>query len=111
MKYSNCFIFAVSKWVTKGGWLAMRRSLAGPYPHFVHIEDLPEDTPAKHFVAKNNPWFMTPIFEGKVLDTVGNVKPPKVSGLFDFVLLFFWLVYFIGIFFFFYGIFTWVFAS
>jgi len=97
MKYSNCFIYAVHRWVTRGGWLILRKSQKGPYPHFIHADELPEDLKATHYVAKYKHIVFTPIFRGKVLNIIGNVKPPKVTGKLEWSLLLFWLMYFVGV--------------
>jgi hypothetical protein len=97
MTYSNCFIHAVSRWVTRGGWLIMRRSHAGPYPHFIHADYLPEDLLVSQFVAVKSGRSMRPFFQGYIMDKLGAVKPLEVEGKIEWVLFGFWFTYFMGL--------------
>jgi hypothetical protein len=40
MTRSNCLIFALTKWVKHGGYLVVRKSRWGPFPHFLWSPDL-----------------------------------------------------------------------
>jgi hypothetical protein len=83
----------------------MRRSVAGPFPHFIHADDLPEDLPVRQFVP--NPGVPCDIlFEGHEEEALGSVKPPPVKGAVDWGLLLFWLIYLIGCF----KVFGWLWA-
>ena len=35
---SNCFFFAVGRWLSRGGYLLIRKSRLGWWPHFLHGE-------------------------------------------------------------------------
>jgi hypothetical protein len=37
---SNCLIFALQRWVSRGGYLVVRKSRWGPFPHFLWSPDL-----------------------------------------------------------------------
>jgi hypothetical protein len=39
---SNCLIWALGQWKRHGGYLIMRRSHWGPFPHFLWSADLRE---------------------------------------------------------------------
>ena len=40
MKRSNCFVYAIRQFVTPGGYLVVRRSQFGPWPHVLWSPDL-----------------------------------------------------------------------
>lgn len=68
---NNCFFFALSKWFKNGGYLAIRKSHLGNFPHFLWIKDLknadlehytpiePPDKQKERFIDKF-------LFKGKV---------------------------------------------
>ena len=37
---SNCLVFALARWVSRGGYLVVRKSRWGPFPHFLWSPDL-----------------------------------------------------------------------
>ena len=37
---SNCLFFVIAKWWKHGGYIIIRRSKQGPYPHFIWCKDL-----------------------------------------------------------------------
>lgn len=37
---SNCLFFALRKWICEGGYLIVRKSHSGPFPHFLWSRDL-----------------------------------------------------------------------
>lgn len=83
---SNCLFHAVWRWIRHGGWLIIRRSHAGFYPHFIHADHLPADLPCSQYVAK--PGIPCDIvFDGEVKETIGEIKPPAVLGWVDWVVL------------------------
>ena len=60
-KYSNCLIFAFRLWLTGGGYLLVRKSRAGWFPHFLWCADL-ADAMVLHFAPRNiAPWWYRPI--------------------------------------------------
>lgn len=67
---SNCLIFAVSRVLTRGGYLLVRRSRWGWWPHFLWAESL-DPLRIEHFapVAGGRPRLFPPlIFQGHILD-------------------------------------------
>lgn len=64
-KYNNCLFFAMYKLIKNGGFLLMRKSKYGPFPHFLWSQDLKS---VEHFVpVKPRNRLMPPlIFRGKV---------------------------------------------
>lgn len=90
-------IYAVWKWIRHGGWLLMRKSHAGPYPHFIHAARLPDDLPVSQFVVDDptTPCWL-PLFRGDFKTALDGVEPPPVKGYLDWPLLLFWVTYFIG---------------
>jgi hypothetical protein len=92
---SNCLFYAAWRWIRRGGWLLIRRSPHGPWPHFVHADELPEDLHVHQYAHKPNvPCDI--VFDGEVQETLGTVKPPPSNG-FDHVLFWFWMLYLLGI--------------
>ena len=60
-KYSNCLIFAIRLWLTGGGYLVVRKSRAGWFPHFLWCADL-ADARVLHFAPRKiAPWWYRPI--------------------------------------------------
>jgi len=60
-KYSNCLIFAFRLWLTGGGYLVVRKSRAGWFPHFLWCADL-ADAMVLHFAPRKiAPWWYRPI--------------------------------------------------
>lgn len=92
---TNCLFYAAWRWIRHGGWLLIRRSHAGLYPHFIHADELPEDLPCSQYVAKPGvPCNI--VFDGEIKKTIGAIKPAP-SGGFDGVLFAFWFLYLAGI--------------
>lgn len=67
--YSNCLIFALWRLATRGGYLLMRRSRWGWWPHFLWAETL--DPPRiEHYapLGGGRPrWLPPPLFSGQIL--------------------------------------------
>ena len=63
---SNCLIFALSKFVKKGGYIIIRKSKFGPWLHFMWTDNVQDyehyrpETPLKH------PYLSKILFRGKV---------------------------------------------
>lgn len=67
--YSNCLVFALWRWVTRGGYLLMRRSRWGWWPHFLWAETL-EPLRVEHYapLGGGRPrWLPPPFFVGQIL--------------------------------------------
>lgn len=47
--FSNCLIFALWRWITRGGYLVIRRSHYGWWPHIIWCEHL-HDAEIEHYV-------------------------------------------------------------
>lgn len=45
---SNCLVFALSRWIKNGGYIVVRKSHMGPFPHFIWCRDL-RDAEIEHF--------------------------------------------------------------
>jgi len=63
---SNCLIFAVNKWFKHGGYLVMRRSKHGFFPHFLWCSDL-KNAEIEHFVPINPKHSFVKILFHKIL--------------------------------------------
>lgn len=50
MKKTNCLFYAFGLWLRHGGYLLMRRSHFGPFPHFIWMAELPSFWPARQWV-------------------------------------------------------------
>ena|SRR5512145_1064036 len=60
-KYSNCFIFAARMWLARGGYLVVRKSRAGWFPHFLWCADLANAVILHFSPRKIAPWWYRPI--------------------------------------------------
>jgi len=83
-------LHAIPRWCRRGGWLALRRSLAGPYFHFFHADDLNEETPVSQYMIDDEKapgWHL--VFRGHVETKLGHIKPPPVTGGIDWVITIF----------------------
>jgi hypothetical protein len=71
-QYSNCLIFALTLWMKWGGYLIVRKSRAGPFPHFLWCADLAHAKVLHFSPRKVAPWWYRPIhmlwFKGVVKD-------------------------------------------
>lgn len=45
----NCLFFALNRWFKNGGYLVIRKSRHGFFPHFIWCKDL-KDAEIEHFV-------------------------------------------------------------
>lgn len=66
---SNCLIFALVKWRKYGGYLVIRKSRYGWWPHFIWCRDL-KNADIEHLQPVNagneNPYVKKFLFEGKI---------------------------------------------
>lgn len=89
---TNCLIYAFWCWLRHGGYLVMRRSHFGPFPHFIWIAELPESWPARQFIPVSPEVRCCPplIFTGLVKKQLGAAP----AAGFQWGLLLFWTAYF-----------------
>lgn len=77
--WSNCLIFAFNKWRKEGGYVAMRRSHFGWWPHFIWVRHL-RNAEIEHLIPKAERLTVEPVqkllFDGEVKteDTMGAPK-------------------------------------
>lgn len=73
----NCVFFALRRWFTKGGYLVIRRSRLGPYPHLLWTPEL-GSAPVEQFkpIEPRGWWFL--VFRGRIVR--GDEKPGEVPG-------------------------------
>lgn len=66
---SNCFFYALTKWRKFGGYLVIRRSHHGWWPHFIWCKDL-KDAQIEHYAPKRegreNPYIKKFFFDGEI---------------------------------------------
>ena len=94
---TNCFIYAFSRWMFRGGYLILRRSRSGPFPHFMWTASIPEDLPVEQYLPKKRRDKKIPpvIFDGEehfVAEPEGDL-PSRSNGI-DWSFLLFWVAYF-----------------
>lgn len=72
---SNCLIYAIRKWIAEGGYILMRMSYYGWWPHFLHMSI---DKIITHYspMAKVPRLFPPIIFRGRVF-MEDEPKPTK----------------------------------
>ena len=63
----NCFFFAIKRWFQRGGYLIIRKSRFGPFPHFIWAKDL-RDAEIEHYVPIDPKHRLIPplFFSGKI---------------------------------------------
>lgn len=69
--YSNCLFFVIKKWFKYGGYVAIRKSREGYWPHFIWCKDL-KNAEIEHFQPINhdeNAYIMKFFFKGFVSKT------------------------------------------
>lgn len=74
-RISNCLVFALAQLICNGGYLVMRRSRFGPFPHFIWTPDLVtfhEFVP----VDPRHRWIPPLAFVGMVLTFTADSIPP-----------------------------------
>lgn len=62
---TNCLFVALYLWATRGGYLILRRSHYGPYPHFLWTPKLPTSMPVIHYTTDTKPR-LAPVFRGRL---------------------------------------------
>jgi hypothetical protein len=75
---SNCIIFALQQWFSRGGYIVLRKSNYGWWPHMIWTKDFTtfeEFTPPVHYPVM----FPPPIFKGII--EITNVKQQVAKGL------------------------------
>lgn len=68
--YTNCFFWAMWQWVTKGGYLVIRKARAGWFWHFLWKPT--ESAPMQHFRSHAPIRFPWPIQRGYITVTDGE---------------------------------------
>ncbi len=67
----NCLAFALCAWLRERGtgYLLIRRSRWGPFPHILYLRTLPTDADVAHFVPvrPRRRWLPPFWFEGRIL--------------------------------------------
>lgn len=93
---SNCLIYAVWRMLNRGGYLIMRRSRSGPFPHVMWAPTIPADLPVEQLVPprRRDRILPPPLFYGHVAliaEPEGDL-PARKPG-FDWALFMFWTIY------------------
>lgn len=74
---NNCLIFAFNRWFKHGGYLIVRKSRHGWWPHFIWSPDL-KDAEIEHYRPVNagneNPYVKKFLFKGEIA-TDDKLKP------------------------------------
>lgn len=78
MRRSNCLIFALQRWRSDGGYLILRRSRHGWWPHVMHARSLSEPplsyVPVQPISWQRLPWILrilplhTIIYKGTIVE-------------------------------------------
>jgi hypothetical protein len=71
---SNCLIFAIEHWYKKGGYLIIRRSHHGWWPHFIWSKDLKTFEQFTPFRKAHARWFPPILFTGFIKTGLDVVK-------------------------------------
>ena len=89
---NNCLFYAFWLWLRHGGYLVIRRSHFGPFPHFIWVAKLPALLPARQWVPGAPEKRCCPplIFNGTVKTQLGAAP----AAGFQWGLLLFWTAYF-----------------
>ena len=69
---SNCILYAFKRWWAEGGYVVIRASHYGWWPHVLWSKDLvtfEEYTPKR---PNHHLWFPPPLYEGEVRITTAN---------------------------------------
>jgi len=86
MGVSNCLIFALWRWVTRGGYLILRRSHHGWWPHVLWSSHL-RNAEIEHYVPRRYSQHFAPfhkiLFRGDVsrADRLKPMTPAELLGL------------------------------
>lgn len=93
---SNCLIYAGWRWLWRGGYLVMRRSRSGPFPHVMWAPQIPADLPVEQLVPhqRRDRILPPPLFHGRValVAEPEGLLPARKPG-FDWALFLFWTIY------------------
>jgi hypothetical protein len=94
---SNCLIYATWRWLCRGGYLILRRSRSGPFPHFMWAPQIPADLPVEQLVPhqRRDRLLPPPLFHGheELIAEPEGPLPARKPG-FDWALFLFWAGYF-----------------
>ena len=93
---SNCLIYAGWRWLWRGGYLVMRRSRSGPFPHVMWAPQIHADLPVEQLVPhqRRERILPPPLFHGRValVAEPEGLLPARKPG-FDWALFLFWTIY------------------
>ena len=69
-KYSNCLIFTLNMWARYGGYVIVRKSRYGWWPHFMWAKsieglEITEFTPERKALSTDKLKLPPPLFKGK----------------------------------------------
>lgn len=66
-RLSNCILYAVGRWWRRGGYVVIRKSNYGPFPHFMWSADLLTFESFIPMRPAHERWFPPPLFRGRVV--------------------------------------------
>lgn len=91
---TNCLFFALKLWFLRGGYLILRRSHAGPFPHAMWAASIPPELPVEQYVPKNPKLRVCPppFFDGHVVYVAEPHKCAPLNAKFDWRLTLFLFV-------------------
>ncbi len=72
VRLSNCYIFALTQWATRGGYVVLRRSRYGWWPHAFWSPDLVslfDFKPTKFYADDYRAWLPPVLFRGFVRES------------------------------------------
>ncbi len=75
LRWGNCLWYAFSRWMTKGGYLIVRKSRYGWWPHFLWSPDLKTFEQFRPRIHRNGLWIAPPIFRGSVVVMTADERP------------------------------------
>jgi len=82
MVFGNCLFFGLWRWMTRGGYLILRRSHHGWWPHVLWCEHL-RDAEIEHYVPKRYSSHFAAshkLFFRGYISRVDSLKAPKSHG-------------------------------
>lgn len=74
-KLSNCVLFALGQWWAYGGYLVVRKSYFGWWPHFLWSQDLVTFEEYTPYDTRRRKWLPPLLFKGYVR----RGEPPEIE--------------------------------